>query len=666
MSPRIARFELDTLVASDKSGEGVLWRATDTATGAPVAVKVLAAPAPEGAKLDDALARTYAELAQSEPSLVPIIAIGTATVDPAVFAGRPAPSGRHGYCAMAWIDGPPLTATIAAGPLTAERAARLAADLAHRVATLHSAGIAHLGLKPSNILMAEAGPVLVDCRTVWGDLGDRRGGARAMSAASYLAPEQKPLPNQAPDAHTEPLGPRTDVYALGALLAALATGSHLPSDEALAEVDPFLRVIFERALNRDPELRFASAHGFASALEAYLAPDATGAVHAPPSRATLRRRITISAAIGTLMLTAGVVLWRSAHPSPAAPEPSTTRTHPAGASNPPRSPTTSQAPRPAPQLDPTAPHDFSAYLPSEPLNATTPEAIALAEALGRRANLALQNFTFHPADLELLRRTHGPLAADIAALVARFGSQADAPFATERRRLLQLFRPQTGDPAHDAAWLAFELERIANGAAPLTPHLSPRTLHANAILAGEGAAPWSAQAPTEVDHMYHAMAALRHGDGAAAQAALAELPRDSTALLGAVARFQTRGQSLAPSERAELEGLAARYSILNVEAGVLALDLGDDAAALEHFDRTLQRYPDHAGARHHRAIALWRLGRKAEARAELARLQAAAPDPPRTGAPFDWTSRSSATYLTPSDQAHQADRALAPLLAPGE
>ena len=228
---------------------------------------------------------------------MPIVAIGATEIDPEVFADRAAPVGRHGYCAMQWIEGPDLTATIEAGPLAAESAARLMATIAHRLAIGHAAGVAHLGLKPTSIKLTPSGPVLLDCRSVWGDLGDRRSGGRAMTAATCLAPEQKAAPKGAAavDEDAPEPGPRSDVYALGVLLAALATGSLLPSDEALAEVDAPLAVIFHRAMARDPEARYASAFGLASALDAYLAPEASGTPHraasrpAPPGRPRRRR-----------------------------------------------------------------------------------------------------------------------------------------------------------------------------------------------------------------------------------------------------------------------------------------------------------------------------------------------------------------------------------------
>jgi tetratricopeptide (TPR) repeat protein len=59
--------------------------------------------------------------------------------------------------------------------------------------------------------------------------------------------------------------------------------------------------------------------------------------------------------------------------------------------------------------------------------------------------------------------------------------------------------------------------------------------------------------------------------------------------------------------------------------GSLALDGGDYQEALEHLDRALEARPDYGAAHNDRGVALARLGRRDEARAEFAAAAAAAP-----------------------------------------
>ena len=687
MSLRIARFDLDTLVASEKSGEGVLWKGHDQKSGQEVAVKVLAAPAEEGSAVDSEVAQRYAALAADDRGWVPILAIGASEVDDDVFAGRPAAEGRHGFCVREWVVGRSLEETLEAGALGSEAAARLGSRIAHRVAAAHAVDVAHLRIKPSNVLLTEDGPLLVDCFTVWGELGDRRAGGRAMATACYLAPEQKPAPGAGLYSRTEEApGPRSDVFALGVLIAALATGSALPSDAALDELDPELREILERAQEREPEHRYASALGLARALDLYVAPDAEAN---PNAQAALRRWLVGGAAfsIMTALLIVIVQTWDRSHDSaPGGAEPERLAASSGG----------DESLRPQPgSLRPDSvvpPSDLTTFAAREPATADSPASLEAAEVLGRRAALALSNYSFHPADLPLLRSVHGDLAVEVADLVLRFGAQPSAPYSADRLRLLQLFQPIPAATPVAREALAKELGRLETEL-PLAhaPHPDPSAaatlLQANAVLSswpiaagGELSPPADGQAATEPltgpgrvdattawnatdDHptsaLFRAQAALRIGAGREARIALAGVGDPRAEPLLAIARFQERGADLSATEREHLVELAERYAILNVEAGVLALDLGDPAAALHHFDRALARYPEHAGARHHRAIALWRLGHKDAAHAELAALDLA---PPAGSAELAFSDRSSATYLIPSDQPARADASLRELL----
>jgi hypothetical protein len=151
---------------------------------------------------------------------------------------------------------------------------------ARGVAAAHARGIVHRDLKPANILVTASGEPKV------GDFGlahvletrselTRTG--TALGTPLYMAPEQvEGLPGQ--------ITPRTDVYALGAILYEILSGRPPHEGETLAELyrkivrdDPLppqaardAGVIALKALDKDPERRYADAGAFADDLRRHL------------------------------------------------------------------------------------------------------------------------------------------------------------------------------------------------------------------------------------------------------------------------------------------------------------------------------------------------------------------------------------------------------------
>jgi Protein kinase domain len=167
------------------------------------------------------------------------------------------------------------------GDLLAERArlapgevVAVAAPVADALASAHRRGTLHGDVKPANILFTSDGePLLSDfgvARTLGGRTSDQVSGT-----AEYVAPEL--LDGAQPD-------PRADVYSLGvvcyqalagqtpytgpvplAVVRAAEAGRHLRL-ESLTHVPEALAAVVERAMERDPERRFASADDLARAL----------------------------------------------------------------------------------------------------------------------------------------------------------------------------------------------------------------------------------------------------------------------------------------------------------------------------------------------------------------------------------------------------------------
>ena len=122
------------------------------------------------------------------------------------------------WLATAYIPGPSLHEVLemrAALPLAS--VAVLGAGLAEGLAAIHHCGLVHRDLKPANVILADDGPRVIDF-----------GIARALDATStsmtrtvigtpgFLSPEQ---------ARGREVGPRSDVFALGCLLALASSGT---------------------------------------------------------------------------------------------------------------------------------------------------------------------------------------------------------------------------------------------------------------------------------------------------------------------------------------------------------------------------------------------------------------------------------------------------------
>ncbi|MBN1487965.1 MAG: serine/threonine protein kinase [Anaerolineae bacterium] len=100
-------------------------------------------------------------------------------------------------------------------PFTRAEAARLLAPVAQALDEIHQQGLAHLDIKPENILVSKAGHAML------ADFGiARRVGEKTHEGTPcYLSPEQA--------AGDRPVGPWSDIYSLGAVIYEMVT-NHTP------------------------------------------------------------------------------------------------------------------------------------------------------------------------------------------------------------------------------------------------------------------------------------------------------------------------------------------------------------------------------------------------------------------------------------------------------
>lgn len=129
--------------------------------------------------------------------------------------------GEH-YIAMEKLEGESLLERLSRGPqLPLTEALRIAADIAKGLRAAHEAGVLHRDLKPANVFLCEDGTVkvldfgiakLVDDEDEWEPL---TGVNRVLGTPVYMSPEA---------ATRKPLGPTTDLYALGLLIFEMIVG----------------------------------------------------------------------------------------------------------------------------------------------------------------------------------------------------------------------------------------------------------------------------------------------------------------------------------------------------------------------------------------------------------------------------------------------------------
>jgi hypothetical protein len=224
-----------------------------SAVGRPVAVKVVHA---ELAADPEFRARFGSEVAAARK----VSGLFTAlVVDADVDAPVP-------WLATAYVAGPSLSEAVkSCGPLTADSLLALAAGLAKSLAAIHVAGVVHGDLKPANVLLALDGPRVIDFGISQAAEATPLGRAGlVVGTPSYMAPEQ---------ATGNEVGPPSDVFSLGAVLAFAATGRKPfgagPPSAVLERViggtadlkgaPAEVRPLIERCLAKDPGLRPTTA-----------------------------------------------------------------------------------------------------------------------------------------------------------------------------------------------------------------------------------------------------------------------------------------------------------------------------------------------------------------------------------------------------------------------
>ena len=316
---RLGPYEIVSLLGT--GGMGEVWKARDTRLDRNVAIKILPADFAQDAKLRMRLEREARTLSQLDhPNICMLHDVG------------------DNYLVMELVEGQSLADRLTRGPMPLADIIRYGSEVADALDRAHRAGVVHRDLKPGNIILTRSGAKLVDFGLAKGTVMEAGTDAVTMQKPlteagtilgtfQYISPEQ--LGGREADA-------RSDIFALGAVLYEMATGTlAFPADSkasliasiltseprVLSEVQPSLPPALDRlirvCLKKDPEERWQSARDLAMELR-WIAEAPASAGVAPPRSQRKRAAVAIAVAavIITAILTAAVLRSRGFHFGP--------------------------------------------------------------------------------------------------------------------------------------------------------------------------------------------------------------------------------------------------------------------------------------------------------------------------------------------------------------
>jgi len=322
---RLGPYEIQASLGA--GGMGVVYHATDTKLGRPVALKIIRAELvanEEGLRRFEREARVLASL--NHPRIAAIHSIEE--------------SNGTRFLVLEYVPGPTLAERLRRGPLSLREALQVGKQIAEALGAAHAKGIIHRDLKPANIKVSENGQVKVLDFGLAKSIEPERAPVAAESAptvsvevsqavtvlgtAAYMSPEQ---------ACGKELDSRTDIWSFGCVLYEALTAKQVFRGQTVTEVlaavierepdwqvlpsdtPPAVSILLRRCLRKDASSRLRDIGDARIELEDVLA----GPPAATVKPGGMTRRTAISALAGAAAGAAGMGVfglsrWRNATP----------------------------------------------------------------------------------------------------------------------------------------------------------------------------------------------------------------------------------------------------------------------------------------------------------------------------------------------------------------
>jgi serine/threonine protein kinase/Tol biopolymer transport system component len=305
---KLGPYEIQSAIGA--GGMGEVYRARDTRLNRTVAVKIL----PAHLSTDSAARQRFDREARvisslNHPNICHLYDVGSQDgVD---------------FIVMEFLDGETLADRLKKGPMPLEQVLKCGIEICEGLEKAHKSGVVHRDLKPGNIMLTKSGAKLMDfglakamevVKTVTatatvgmaGDGSPLTAQGTVVGTFQYMSPEQ---------VEGKEADPRSDIFALGAVLYEMATGKRAFEGKTTASViaavlerdpapvsvlqpasPPAFDGVVRACLAKDPDERFQSIHDLKLELR-WIAEAGSHAGALPAVKSKLRNRLLGAAAL---------------------------------------------------------------------------------------------------------------------------------------------------------------------------------------------------------------------------------------------------------------------------------------------------------------------------------------------------------------------------------